>query len=182
MKVLKAFETLGLKPPLEFLWSTPEGSTIRLGATTHMLVTAAAEVIKGNDVLIVGHNMGYSEQLGRECSRHVNKLLAGGIIRKVDRSFHFGTGFGAVYYESTRTRVKFLSMRNPQPLEFQDHVWAQDAVRARKGIYEAIREIRLENGHYNTYSAAGEPVGVELTEEGAEALVEADPFRVRLIR
>lgn len=180
MHVLDAFKALGLRPPLEFLWDTPPDSTRRLGATTHMLVVAASEVAQGNDVLIVGNNMAYSEALARDCSRFVMKLIGGNILRKVGRGFHFGEGFGMVFFESERTRVRFLAERRPEPLEFRDSVWHQDALRARKGPYHAIREIREENGHFYAYAASGERINIELTEEGAKALVEKDPFRVTL--
>lgn len=182
MNVLQAFKILGLDSPMDFLWSTPDGSTRRLGATTHMLVAAAVDVVNGKDVLIVGHNMGYSETLGKDCARLVLKLVPGAdIIRKVDRSFRFGSGFGVIYFESVRTRVKFLAEK-PGMNEYSDHVWALDAARARMGPYQAIREIRLENGSYQGYTAAGERLDIELTKEGSEALVASDPFRVRIIR
>lgn len=181
MEVLDAFKSLGLQPPLKFLWSTtPPGSIRRLGATTHMQVVAAAEIARGKDVLIIGHNMNHSETLARGCSKFVLKLIGGHILRKVGRSFHFGAGFGVLYYESERTRVKLLAMQAPEPLEFRDSVWHQDAVQARKSPYHAIREIREENGRFYGYSASGEEIGIELTKEGAESLVEMDPFRVTL--
>lgn len=176
MKLNDAYEHLGLTPLEEHLEAHGDRGA---GATTWMLVTAAIEALEGGQVTIVGSSLDYAEKLARDCLSFVNKLGSSTYVhRKRDRCWELGTpGAGIIRWASYRSPPK----AGDRTTQYRDDQWATRLRLRREGPYAEIRLIRrtVEGGKYRYRAYDGwQEFLLELDEAGANAIVDADPYRV----
>jgi len=190
VNVHEAYEKLGLEPLDDFLLRHGPAETRGIGATTWMLVEAALALHEGKDVVLVAHNLAYSQALENICVDFINKLGAAGTPRIAPTKRHIRftkRGLGDLYTESDRTLERFLRGwgRSKDEYEvFSDGKWKLRALDRQKGPFACIRLIRCVHDsstnklRYYAWDDRGEYL-MELTEDGAHDIAAAEGMRVQ---
>jgi len=179
----EAYAELGLKPLAE--WAKLESG--RPGATTWMLVRAALALIEDKKIVIIGRDLRDAKDLADTCRDYAVKLggsrLAVRRFTKGPASRRWELDGGAVlHWESERTQQRFWMNRRREDYEvFSDYEHARMMQDRLRGPFAEVRKlVPLPNDEgFAAYNDADEYL-FDLTTEGAEQVVDQDPYRVRL--
>jgi hypothetical protein len=186
MNLREAYASLGLAPLGEFQESTSGNSNI--GATTWMLIEAALCVLEGDkEAILVGSELQYAADLAETCKSYIHQL-DGGKKMSVRRhtkgkgARHWELCGGVLRWESHRTiRQFFVGLRRDDYRIFTDTEYHTMALQRRDGPFAEIRRLeRNDDGSYSAYSTNNEYL-LDLTEEGARQVADADPYRVSVV-
>jgi len=190
MNVHEAYKKLGLEPLDDFLIRRGPAETRRIGATTWMLVEAALALLEGKDVILVGHNMAYADDLVRSCIHFLDRLGGTNSVKrssKAARTILFDPPLGNLYWDSERTLEGSLRGRRESFEIFSDQYWKLRVMDRQKGPFACIRKIeRIEmlggrdRYRYEAYDDRGVFL-LELTEEGALLMEEQEGMRIERV-
>ena len=177
MTLGEAYKTLGLTPLDQYLKQSKDRDR-NLGATTWMLVEAALAVVDGKSIMIIGMTLVHAEELAKVCHDYVFKLsgFGGQVSKKVQRC----------YLMSNDARIHWSSPRtSPIPggqhlQEFSDSRYHRMALDRRTGPYSSIRKLIKIGDKFAAYDD-NDTFLLELTLDGGEQLVDADPWRIKVV-
>jgi hypothetical protein len=180
MNVYDAYKQLELRPLDEYLHAgDPDGRNI--GSTTWMVVSAAVHALETGNVVLVAHNLPYTEGLVRDCLTYISRLQTGTHFNRLnERRWTVGGAQGWLQWESDRT-INRVFDKIPEPCKvFSDGKWKLKALEYRKGPYACIRKIAKVGERFLAHDEDGEFL-MELTADGAFEMAFRGGLRVHKI-